>query len=880
MSTGLAERPRARHAAEDARPHAVVIGSGFGGLAAAVRLGARGYRVTVLERLDKPGGRAYVHEQDGFTFDAGPTIITAPFVFEELWSLCGRKLSDDVTLKRLDLAYRILFDDGERFDCLDGEAAQRAEVARISLSDLPGYDRFMAKSEGIYRAAFEGLAHVPFDTLFDMAKAAPALLRHGGLRSVHATAAACVKDERLRIALSFHPLFVGGSPFSTSAAYCLISYLERFAGVHFAMGGTGALVKGLVRLIESQGGRVRCGADVAEILHEGGRARGARLADGERIAAEVVVSNADPAWTYARMLPGLRRRRWTDAKIARQRYSMSLFVWYFGTNRPYQDVPHHTILLGPRYRGLLDDIFDRKVLADDFSLYLHRPTATDPSLAPPGCDAFYALSPVPHLDARVDWETEAEAYRAKIEARLEERLLPGLRGSIATSRVTTPLDFEARLKSWKGAAFGPAPVLLQSAWFRPHNRSEELDRLYFVGAGTHPGPAFRASSLRPRSWTPSFPMPQNSADYRDAADRAACADAIRVGSRSFHAASKLLPARVREPALALYAFCRVSDDLVDEGSDPRAATSELLARLRRVYDGRPEDRAADRAFAGVVRRYAMPRALPEALIEGFEWDADGRRYETLSDLRAYAARVAGSVGAMMAVLMGVRDPARLARACDLGVAMQLTNVARDVGEDARKGRLYLPLAWMREEGLDADGFLADPRFSPALGRVVARLLHKADALYARADSGIAGLPFGCRPSIFAASRVYRGIGRAVARAGYDSVAARARVGDAAKTLMIAQAAATAVLPNAAGLDAPPLPETRFLVAAVSRPEAEPKPPGRTERFIDLLIEWERRRRATAAGAVLERLRPDPEPAPHRPALAFARVRRASTSGYR
>jgi len=471
----------------DRRPHAVVIGSGFGGLAAAIRLGARGYRVTVLERLDAPGGRAYVHRQDGFTFDAGPTIVTAPFLLEELWELCGKRLSDDVTLRAIDPFYRIRFDDGTTFNYTGDADAMRAEVARFCPSDVAGYDRFMTASAEIYRVGFEQLGDVPFRSWTDMARLAPQLLRLGSLRSVYGMARKYISDERLRTVLSFHPLLVGGNPFAASSIYSLICFLERRWGVHFAMGGTGALVHGMVGLIEGQGGRVRCLAEVSEILVQDKTACGVRLADGETMRADIVVSNACAAFTYSKLLPAQHRRRWTDKRLARSRYSMSLFVWYFGTKRRYDDVAHHTILLGPRFRGLLDDIFKRHKLAEDFSLYLHRPTATDPSLAPAGCDAFYVLSPVPNLEGDTDWRAQAEPYRASIARALSQSLLPGLEDEIATSRMMTPLDFEGRLLSYRGAAFGLEPILTQSAWFRPHNESEEVRHLYLVGASTHPG---------------------------------------------------------------------------------------------------------------------------------------------------------------------------------------------------------------------------------------------------------------------------------------------------------------------------------------------------------------------------------------------------------
>jgi phytoene desaturase len=471
----------------DGRPHAIVIGSGFGGLAAAIRLGARGYRVTVLEKLDAPGGRAYVHRIDGFTFDAGPTIVTAPFLLEELWALCGRRLADDVTLKAIDPFYDLRFDDGERIVCSASDDAMRAEIARISPSDVRGYERFMRASAEIYRIGFEKLGHAPFHDWRAMLAAAPDLARLGGLESVYGFVARHVRDPRVRIALSFHPLFVGGNPFSTTAVYCLISHLERRHGVHFAMGGTGALVQGLVRLVEGQGGAVRFNAEVAEITVREGVARGVRLKTGETLRAAVVVSNADSIDTLGRLLPPAPGRAWTRRRVAKARHSMSLFVWYFGTKRRYEEVPHHAILLGPRYRGLIEDIFVRKRLAADMSLYLHRPTATDASLAPAGCDAFYVLSPVPHLDAGVDWASEADAYRQRIEARLMETVLPGLASEIVVSHVTTPLGFRDRLNAPKGAAFGLEPVLTQSAWFRPHNRCGDVQGLYLVGAGTHPG---------------------------------------------------------------------------------------------------------------------------------------------------------------------------------------------------------------------------------------------------------------------------------------------------------------------------------------------------------------------------------------------------------
>jgi phytoene desaturase len=487
MLTDIApRRPGTAAPADDPRPRAVVIGAGFGGLAAAVRLGARGYRVSVLDRLEQAGGRASVFRQDGFVFDAGPTIITLPFVFEELWAKCGRRMSDDVDLRPLEPFYKLMFADGSHFTCSGDEERARAEVARLSPGDLRGYEGFLRESEAIYHFAFEWLGQIPFHQFTNMLRAAPWFARHRAERSVFGLAGKYFRDPRLRIAFSFHPLFIGGNPLRATALYALVSHLERKYGVHFAMGGTGAIVRGLVGLIERLGGEVRTHSEVSRIRVENGTATGVTLASGETIPAAVVVSNADPGTTYGTLMEG-QRKRWTPKKLDGSRWSMSLIVWYFGTKKRYEHVDHHTIVLGPRYEGLLTDIFDRKVLADDFSLYVHRPTASDPSLAPEGCDTFYALSPVPHLGADVEWATMAETYRRRMAAELDRRLLPGFEREIVTSKLFTPLDFRDRLASPLGAAFSLEPTLFQSAWFRPHNRSEEAKNLFLVGAGTHPG---------------------------------------------------------------------------------------------------------------------------------------------------------------------------------------------------------------------------------------------------------------------------------------------------------------------------------------------------------------------------------------------------------
>ena len=487
MKTSASALQQAARDENDPRPHAVIIGSGFGGLAAAVRLGARGWRVTVLEKLDGPGGRAYVHQRDGHTFDAGPTIITVPFLFDELWALAGRRFADDVELRALDPFYRIRYADGEHFDYSGDPARMRAEIARISPGDVAGYALFAAEADRCYQLGFERLGCKAFDGIGDLLAAVPTLIRMRGWRSLHAMVATYIKHPKLRQALSLQSLLIGGNPFSVTCVYSLINALERRFGVHWAVGGTGRIVQGLVSLVGSVGGTVRYGAEVARINVEQGRATGVTAVDGEHIDADIVISNGDTAWTYKYLVEAQHRKHWNERRITHGRYSMSLFVWYFGTDKTYPDVPHHMMLLGPRYKELLADIFKRHVLTKDFSLYLHRPTASDPSMAPPGRDTFYALAPVPHLDSGTDWHTAAEPYRQAVAEVLDKTMLRGFERHITTSLITTPQDFHDRLLSYKGAAFGLEPLLLQSAWFRPHNRSEDVQGLYMVGASTHPG---------------------------------------------------------------------------------------------------------------------------------------------------------------------------------------------------------------------------------------------------------------------------------------------------------------------------------------------------------------------------------------------------------
>jgi phytoene desaturase len=478
----------------------IVIGSGFGGLGAGIRLAARGHDVTMLEKRDKLGGRAYVYEKNGFKFDGGPTVITAPFMFDDLWQIAGKKREDYIKFVACNPFYRIFDEQGRPFDYNGDEAFILNQINKWNPADRDGYQRFMGTTKAIFQKGFVELADKPFLHLTDMLKVAPDLIKMQSYLSVYRYVSQFVKDEFLRRCFSFHPLLIGGNPFDAPSIYAMIHYLEREWGIHYAMGGTGALVAAMGKLFGELGGKVQLNTEVAEILVSGRKATGVRLRDGSILKADHVVSNADVAWTYLNLIPAQFRRKYTDQKVKSMKYSMSLFVIYFGTKRRYNDtkLTHHNIILGERYRGLLAEIFQQKRVADDFSLYLHMPTVTDPTIAPPGHENFYVLSPVPHLGSGTDWTRAAKPYRDAIMRFLEDNYLPDLQANIVAEHHIDPLHFQNTLNSHLGAAFSVQPILMQSAWFRPHNRSEDFDNLYFVGAGTHPGaglPGVLSSSI-------------------------------------------------------------------------------------------------------------------------------------------------------------------------------------------------------------------------------------------------------------------------------------------------------------------------------------------------------------------------------------------------
>ena len=467
---------------------AIVIGAGIGGLGLAIRLQSAGIDTTIVEARDKPGGRAYYWERDGFTFDAGPTVLTAPDTLKELWRLSGRDIGEDVKLLPVSPFYRLSWPDGTRFDYSNDDRQLRGELARLSPEDVQGYRRFLAYSAGVYEAGYLKLGHVAFLDFMSMVRAAPSLIRHQAWRSVYSVVASYVKNEKLRQALSFHTLLVGGNPMTASAIYALIHKLERDGGVWWAEGGTNRLVSGMVALFERLGGVMRLGDPVTAIDTLGDRVTGVRTKSGAVLEADAVASNADIVHSYRDLLKGSRSAQRTANRLLKKRFSPSLFLVHFGVKGSFPDIPQHNILFGPRYQGLLDDIYEHGVLAEDFSLYLHHPSATDPGMAPEGHATFYALAPVPHLGKfPADWGEVGPVLEARILAEVKKRLIPDLDQRIVTKFSYAPPDFAADLNAHLGSAFSLEPLLTQSAWFRTHNRDDDISNLYFTGAGTHPG---------------------------------------------------------------------------------------------------------------------------------------------------------------------------------------------------------------------------------------------------------------------------------------------------------------------------------------------------------------------------------------------------------
>ena len=466
---------------------AVVVGAGFGGIAAALRMRAKGYAVTLLDKQGQLGGRARTFEKEGYLFDAGPTVVTAPFLFDELFTLFDKYREDYIKFVPVEPWYRFEYPDGDHFNYGGTVEDTLAEIERIAPEDKDGYLRLLSASKDIFDVGFTELADKPFHEFSSMLSQIPNLMRLKSYKSVWQLICDHLKNDKIRQAFSIQPLLVGGNPFDTTCIYNLIHFLEREWGIHFALGGTGAIVKGLEVLMREQGIRIELNQDVTEFVYQNKQVTAVKCANGSEFSCDMLVSNMDPSYLYKKIIPKNKQALSAKIKTATAKHSMGLFVLYFGTDNTYPDVAHHTIWLGKRYRELLNDIFDKKVLADDFSLYVHRPTATDASFAPKGCDSFYVLAPVPNLQGGQDWDEIGDQYAQRILDALDKTMLPGVKEHVTVQFHKAPNDFETDYHAMHGSGFSIAPSLTQSAWFRYHNKAEGLNNVILTGAGTHPG---------------------------------------------------------------------------------------------------------------------------------------------------------------------------------------------------------------------------------------------------------------------------------------------------------------------------------------------------------------------------------------------------------
>ena len=467
--------------------NSVVIGSGFGGIAAALRLRAKKHNVTLIEKHNDLGGRARVFKKNGFIFDGGPTVITAPYLISELFEIFNKKPKDYIEIKSLDIWYRFLFEDGTSFDYSGNEVSMKNQIEKISKNDVKGYENLLKFTQRIFDKGFSELADVPFDRPFFMMKQLPALIKLKSYKSVYSLVSSHIKNEKLRRMLSMHPLLVGGNPFTTTSIYGLILFLEKKWGIHYSMGGTGNIIKGLEKLMLEENIKILKGSEVTKINLEDGKIKNIKLKNQKEIDADNVICNADPPAVYEELLDNKKSNFIFKWKKERMEYSMGLFVYYFGTKKVYENVAHHTIKFGDKYKEHLEDIFEKKKLNEDISFYLHRPSATDKSMAPENHDCFYVLVPVPNNQSKINWSIEGEKLKELVIKKMEKSLLPDLKNNIVEDFYLTPDYFERELNTKYGSGFSIQPKFSQSAYFRFHNKSEVCDGLYFVGAGTHPG---------------------------------------------------------------------------------------------------------------------------------------------------------------------------------------------------------------------------------------------------------------------------------------------------------------------------------------------------------------------------------------------------------
>ena len=723
---------------------AVIVGAGFGGMASALRLRRLGYEVTVVDNNPQAGGRAQVYEMNGYKFDAGPTVITAPFLFDELFDLYGKKRADYVDFLPVEPWYRFEFSDGSRLDYGGNVEDTLAEIDRLSPGEGKAYKDLVSFSKKIFKVGFEKLSDKPFHSFWTMVRQVPSLILLKSYLSVYSLVSLYLKDDRLRKAFSIHPLLVGGNPLNTTSIYCLIHYLERKWGVWFPRGGTGSLVDALVKLMNEEGIELRLNCSAVQVIVQDESAVGIELKDGKKVHADIVVFDADPAKVYRDLVDQKYRRKWTNSRIDNLTYSMGLFVWYFGTSRSYPDIKHHTIVMGDSFKELLDDIYDQKVLSDDLSLYLHRPAATDSTMAPDNGDAFYVLAPVPNKKANIDWKKAGEMVRLQVEKQLEESLLPGLSECIEVSHFVSPNDFEDKFNTLWGCGFSIAPLFRQSAWFRFHNKSEELNNLYFCGAGTHPGAGVPGVITSARIIEKIVPPARG--ESLDDLKTLFCSK-----SKTFSLASLLLPKKQADAVFRLYYVCRTLDDWADDGQ------GELLLQAMDAWLNNQPHFIVDH-YRFLQSRWGLDGKPLTELMQAMLMEQQGVRMRSETELLTYCHGVAGTIGLMLCPIFGVKDKKALEHAKNLGIAMQLTNICRDVREDAENDRIYMPAELLPSNLTTEDLLLCDIDVYNTTLPAQERLLKMADKLYVTSSLGIYFLPWRMRIVVRWAAKMYREIG--------------------------------------------------------------------------------------------------------------------------
>ena len=728
---------------------AIVIGAGFGGMAAALRLKNLGYDVTVYDNNPMPGGRAQVYRKNGYKFDAGPTVITAPFLFDELFKLFRLNKDDFIKFKRVEPWYKFVFEDSSSFNYGGTLEDTKREIAQISSDDASGYEQLVKISEKIFNVGFVELADKPVDRFVDMLYLMPKFLKLKSYLTVHQLVSKYIKNEKIRRAFCVHPLLVGGNPYNTTSIYCLIHYLERKWKVWFPEGGTGELVNALYKLSRDRGITYKLNCNVKKINILDKKATGIELDSGKIINSDLIVCDGDAPYIYRNLIEEKHRRKWTNKRLSKLKYSMGLFVWYFGTKIPYPNVEHHTIIFGKTFKNLLNKIFNKKELSEDLSLYLHRPSATDKTMAPNGKDAFYVLAPVPNSDSDIDWNEVGDKVRDLVLKRLESTIMPDLRKNIDVSFYVTPNDFKKNFCTLMGSGFSLSPIFSQSAWFRFHNKSEDVGNLYLCGAGTHPGagvPGVLSSAKIVEKLIP----PASNFDYR------IFKETFRKKSKLFSLASSFLPAQQRRHITILYYICRKLDDLTDNNVDK----FHLAFHAWRNQESHEILNLYKYLIVHCNLRYEDLSDMLDSMHS--ETSPDSFNIKDEKELIKYCYDVAGTVGNMFCNVISLNNESALKHAQDLGIAMQLTNIARDFHEDLFRGFKYIPDSYFKDYNLSfLKNNINNKNVRDDIVSAKLHILNLAEDYYRSGFKGLYYLPYRYRFVVRWAALMYREIGRKI-----------------------------------------------------------------------------------------------------------------------